>query len=143
MVSEMSCEFIFDQERALVTLHGMKRTPWDALSSAELAGLLGVSLQVLANWRVRGRGPSWVKTNVFRGTRTFYAVAEIDRWLRALKDDHHPLWEIVAAWLGDRFFFPSPLETEERTWRVVNQLSGWGIFPLTHKPHTANHCLTW
>ena len=47
------------------------------MSVREVAEALGVSIQVLANWRIRGRGPKPLPADLFRGNRTFYAVHEV------------------------------------------------------------------
>jgi hypothetical protein len=51
--------------------------PWHAMSVREVAEALGVSIQVLANWRIRGRGPRPLPAEVFRGNRTFYPAHEV------------------------------------------------------------------
>jgi hypothetical protein len=107
----------------------MKRIPWDVLSSRELSTLLDVSIQVLANWRIRDTGPAPAPAECFRGNRTYYPVYEIEAWRRGVEP-----WEVVRDWLRERYIFPKPLETEERTWKVARQLQGWNIYPLQHRP---------
>ena len=52
------------------------RPPWQAMSVGEVADVLGVSIQVLANWRIRGRGPTPFPSTLFKGNRTHYPVYE-------------------------------------------------------------------
>lgn len=105
------------------------RVPWDVVSSRELAELIGVNLQVLANWRSRGKGPAPAPAECFRGKSAYYPVCNVVAW----RLDIEP-WEVAAQWLRERFIFPKPLETEERTWRIIEQQQGWGIYPLAHYP---------
>lgn len=104
-------------------------TPWDTLSSRQLAALLRVSIQVLANWRMRDTGPKPAPANCFRGNRTYYPVYEVEAWLCGIEP-----WEVMRDWLRERYIFPEPLTTAERTWKVACRLQRWQIHPLTHKP---------
>lgn len=106
-----------------------ERVPWDFLSSRELAELLGVNVQVLANWRFRGKGPAPAPAACFRGKSRYYPVCNVIAW-RLGKEP----WEAAAQWLRERFIFPKPLETEERTWRIIEQQQGWGVHQLAHQP---------
>lgn len=110
-------------------LADLKRAPWDVLSSRELAGLLGVSIQVLANWRIRGHGPAPAPAECYRGNRTYYPVYEIEAWLEEIEP-----WRAVQKWLQGRFHFPTPIETEERTWRMATKIRGDRIHRLQHRP---------
>lgn len=130
----MSVECQIDISSARRRLAELNRVPWDVLASIELAQLLGVSLQVLSNWRVRKKGPESLPAGTFRRNRTFYWMFEIERWLRSLEGKELQTWEIVAQWLRNRYHFLKPLETEDRTWRVAEQLRGYGVWPLKHKP---------
>lgn len=107
----------------------MKGAPWDVVSSRELSSMLGVSIQVLANWRIRSNGPVPAPADCFRGNRTYYPVYEVEAWRLGVEP-----WNVVRDWLRERYIFPTPLETEERTWRVARQLQGWSIYPLRHRP---------
>lgn len=131
-MSEVSNESIIDSASARLRLAGLNRPPWDVLSSAELADILGISIQVLANWRIRKRGPTPEPRKHFRGNKTYYRVFEIERWLRGLEVTD--AWRVVAEWLMLKYFFPEPLETPERTWTVAEQLRSWKIWPLVHRP---------
>jgi hypothetical protein len=130
----MSCEESIDPVEVITRLHELNRAPWHALSASELAALLNVSLQVLANWRVRKKGPLPCPSDAYPGNRTFYRVSAIEAWLRWLHGEVVDEWEITAAWLMEQFIFPVPLQCEERTQRVVQQLSRWNIFPAAHRP---------
>jgi len=108
--------------------------PWHCVSSRELAEHLGVSIQTLANWRFRGEGPTAEMSLRFSGRSTYYRVAEIEAWERTKRGEPLLAWQVTAQWLRERYLFPKPLETEEQTQRVVEQLERWNIFPPVHKP---------
>jgi hypothetical protein len=129
----MSCESEIDVNSTRFRLQEMRRAPWHVLSARELAHLLGVSLQVLANWRVRAKGPAPSPSSDYPGNRTFYRVSAIDAWLRGLQGECVDEWQVTAEWLMQQYIFPVPLQCEERTWRVVQQLSRWNIFPPLHR----------
>jgi len=131
-VSEVSCESKIETACVLLRLTELKRPPWDVLSSTELADILGLSFQVLANWRIRNKGPRPEPRQNFRGNRTYYRVYEIERWLGGLENSDG--WRVVAKWLMEKYFFPEPLQDEQRTWSVAEQLCGWKIWPVAHKP---------
>ena len=114
---------------ASASIADMDLTPWDVLSSRELAKLLGVSIQVLANWRIRDRGPVPAPAECFRGNRTYYPVFEIEAWQRGVEP-----WEVLCDWLRKRFIFEQPLDTEERTWGAIKQLQDTDVYPLKHRP---------
>lgn len=125
----MSTEARKTTSKASTSAAALDLTPWDVLSSRELASLLGVSIQVLANWRIRDTGPAPAPAQCFRGNRTYYPVYEIEAWRRGVEP-----WEMVRDWLRERYIFPKPLETEEQTWKVARQLQGWKIYPLQQPP---------
>lgn len=89
---------------------------------------------MLANWRIRNKGPEPLPSGLFRGNRTFYRAFEVERWLRSLEGEDLKPWEVVADWLRSRYIFPEPLETEERTWRVAEQLRGHNVLSIKHGP---------
>ena len=125
----MSSETTINNEKASAAIASMKRAPWDVLSSVELADLLGVSLQVLANWRVRGSGPAPAPSKCFRGNRTYYPIFSVISWMKGGEN-----WHAVRDWLHEKYIFPKPLTTEEATWAVVRQHLRLKICPLHHKP---------
>lgn len=47
------------------------------LSADATAAFLGVQVRTLANWRVQGRGPKYVRI----GRRPFYRNSDIEGWL--------------------------------------------------------------
>jgi hypothetical protein len=108
--------------------------PWHYLPSREVATLLGVSQQVLANWRFRKKGPPPVKSAIFKGRSTYYQVGEVLAWRATRRGEAVAPWQMTAGWLQRRFLFPVPLQCPHRTQRVVDQLERWGIYPARFKP---------
>lgn len=51
--------------------------PRKYLSPEEASGYLGLSVPLLAKWRMDGEGPAFSKV----GTRVSYAVADLDRFM--------------------------------------------------------------
>lgn len=73
--------------------------PWRPISSRRLAALLKVSLQVLANWRVRESGPPPEARKRGTGNRLFYRPDKVLAWLSA---DEQDFWEFDRDWLAIR-----------------------------------------
>jgi len=90
--------------------------PWRPMASRELAGLLGVSLQSLANWRVRGSGPEPEPPMKGKGNRTFYRPDKVLSWLEGT--DKEP-WEYSRDWLLKRGLdVAGGLDRESTAWMI-------------------------
>src|SRR5262245_52095803 len=76
------------------------RPYWHVLSSRELAEVLGVTLQTLANWRVRGIGPPTEPSSHFRGHREHYRIDQVLAWLSERNGEPQPAWRFSAAFMG-------------------------------------------
>jgi excisionase family DNA binding protein len=48
----------------------------ERMSVKEAANYLGCAEQTMANWRMRGKGPRYIK----RGGRVFYRRSDLDAW---------------------------------------------------------------
>src|SRR4051794_40822830 len=79
--------------------------PWRPIPSRKLANLLGVSLQVLANWRVRGTGPEPEPMQRGKGNRIFYRPDKVLAWLCP---DDAPFWQQSGYWLAHRGLIGEP-----------------------------------
>lgn len=86
--------------------------PWRTISSRQLASLLGVSLQTLANWRVRGTGPQTAPLKKGRGNKVFYRRDAVLAWL--CEDAVEP-WEFCRDWLAEREITVLGVPTQEST----------------------------
>lgn len=73
--------------------------PWRPIPSRELAKLLDVSLQSLANWRVRGSGPVVEERRRGQGNRMMYRPDVVMAWLSGLGSNSRQPWEFSRAWL--------------------------------------------
>lgn len=73
--------------------------PWRPMPSRRLAAILGVSLQSLANWRVRGTGPEPEPKRRGTGNRTFYRPDVVMAWLAGAGTEP---WEFSRDWLAKR-----------------------------------------
>lgn len=76
-----------------------------------IAKMLGVSLQTLANWRVRETGPTPEPPASGKGNRVFYRLDEIASWL---SDRSVSRWEVSCAWLERKGLVVEPA-TEHST----------------------------
>jgi len=73
--------------------------PWRSVTSRTLARTLGVSLQVLANWRVREKGPQALSHRRGYGRRTHYQLSEVAAWA---SDGSIEAWQVSRDWLSKR-----------------------------------------
>lgn len=84
---------------AIANLFVTRRTPpWRPISSRELAQILGVSLQSLANWRVRETGPEPEPPKKGKGNKVYYRPDIVLAWLEEEKEP----WEFSRDWLLNR-----------------------------------------
>lgn len=78
---------------------GLVSPPWQAMPSRDVARLLGVSLQSLANWRVRDTGPPVEPRRKGQGNRTYYRPDKLLAWL---VDGQLEPWQVCEVWLRER-----------------------------------------
>lgn len=76
--------------------------PWRPIFSRQLSLLLGVSLQSLANWRVRGTGPDFRAAEKGQGNKMFYRPVDVVAWLSALNGEPLEAWQLCRDWLAER-----------------------------------------
>jgi len=84
---------------AMERLSHPPQPPWRPIPSRDLCKILGVSLQSLANWRVRGTGPTPEPFQKGGGNRTYYRPDEVLSWLAG---GQPPAWEFSSQWLSAR-----------------------------------------
>ncbi|MFY0311600.1 helix-turn-helix domain-containing protein [Leisingera sp. D0M16] len=87
---------------------------WRPLTSRELSKALGISVQVLANWRVRDQGPPSRPAPRGKGNRRLYRMDEVLAWLTG-----RPAWVFARSWLATRGLAPGDCGEEDVDW-VVN-----------------------
>ncbi len=110
---------------ALRALANSATPPWNMISSREVSQLLGVSLQVLANWRVRDAGPAPAPRRRGRGNRIFYRRSAVMEWLSGVAGQPRPEWMHVRDWLV-RFRL---LDGEATEAEVANAVAHLAQFP--------------
>jgi hypothetical protein len=84
----------------------LDRPPWHAVSSAELAKLLGVHLNTVWNWTMRGTGPEPEPGDVYvrASNRRFFLPSVVLAWLSG-----QPAWAWSGRWLVDHHMLgPDP-----------------------------------
>lgn len=89
----------FDAEAAYEALLSSSLPPWRSISSRTLARVLGVSLQTLANWRVRDAGPPCEGQRRGAGNKVFYRADHVMMWLKGSSGVSREPWEHSRAWL--------------------------------------------
>ena len=80
-----------------------EQPPWQPITTMTLARRLGVSLQSLANWRVRNSGPPFSPAPRGIGNKMLYRPNEVAAWLT---DGKVQAWEVSARWLQRRALSP-------------------------------------
>lgn len=55
--------------------------PWSVVSSMELAKILGVHLQTINNWHIRGILPAPIEHPSLLGNKNYYRISAIKSWL--------------------------------------------------------------
>lgn len=73
--------------------------PWRPIPSRVLAKVLGVSLQSLANWRVRNTGPRPEPYRRGQGNRTMYRPDVVMSWLSMVAGQETEPWKFSQTWL--------------------------------------------
>jgi hypothetical protein len=72
---------VVEKQAALERLKAAQGPPWRPIPSRDIKKFLGVSLQALANWRVRGTGPPPEPMEKGLGNRIYYRPDKIMAWL--------------------------------------------------------------
>lgn len=76
--------------------------PWRPIASRAMAEILGVSLQVLANWRIRSGGPPHEGLSRGRGNRVFYRPDKVLAWLATAANTPAPAWRFNYDYLAQK-----------------------------------------
>lgn len=67
-----------------------ERKPWEHITSAELAQVLGVHLQTINNWKIRGVLPSPSERNrKLKGNKNYFRISAIRSWLEQRHEDDY------------------------------------------------------
>ena len=84
---------------------------WRPLPTREIARRLGVSIQVLANWRVRDLGPRAHSRRKGEGNKTYYRMDEVLEWLSGRES-----WQYDRDWLVVRGLAPADADRDYVEW---------------------------
>lgn len=93
--------------------------PWHYINSAQLATILGVSLQSIWNWRVRATGPPFAPAQTFRGPKRWYCVADVKAWLMTRHGQPTTASDLITAWIDDLRGFRTPTTVENLESRIA------------------------
>ncbi|GAA4521652.1 hypothetical protein GCM10023174_00810 [Chelativorans composti] len=112
-----SCRLLNEEQRrqACEELQNLPHPPWRPIPSREVCRILGVSLQSLANWRVRGTGPEPEPHIKGNGNRTYYRPDKILAWL---SDHRRDPWEFSRDWLAERGVEMEPASQASIEWLI-------------------------
>ena len=91
----------------------MRNPPWAAVASPQLANLLGVHLNSLWTWKMRGTSPEPEPNRIYRnvGNRVLYRWERTLAWLPG--GDRRPAWWWAREWIhfwGEDYVAPDPRE---------------------------------
>lgn len=70
------------------------RAPWEHVTSAELAKVLGKHLQTINNWKIRGILPEPDKNSQKRGNKNYFQISAIRAWLEKRSE-----FEVIKDWV--------------------------------------------
>ncbi len=70
------------------------RAPWEHITSMELAKVLGVHLQTINNWVIRGIVIPSPPSPQRRGNKNYFSVGVLRAWLEARSED-----DLVREWV--------------------------------------------
>lgn len=89
---------VFAQDQTILTNNVLPETTSPLIAPETAAAYLRCNPRTLAEWRIRGRGPRYVRA----GRRAFYRKSDLDTWLEAhvfiaTADEHTTTSPTVAA----------------------------------------------
>jgi hypothetical protein len=79
-----------------------RRPTWSCVGSRELAEVLGVHLQTISNWKIRGLLPAPVPNPRPVGNRNHYRIGAVRAWLESRPEDEIH-WEWIRRHMGEGF----------------------------------------
>jgi len=90
---------------------------WRPVTTREIGRLLGISIQVLANWRVRDQGPPFTHAGRALGRKCLYRMDQVLEWLTGTA-----AWEFDRSWLVVRGLAPDDADEGYVEWakRVIS-----------------------
>lgn len=79
--------------------------PWSVISSRDLGHILGVHLQTVSNWRLRGVLPPPIHSGRLNQSKIYYRCATIRAWLNGTDEKTETDYWIKHGVLGTEFGF--------------------------------------
>lgn len=95
-----------------------KRSTWGSVTSMELSKILGVSLQSINNWHVRGYLPPPELRRRGHGNKNRWMISKLQLWLYGIpEDDTH--WKWINEHMSDEFeSIEQAMWNSKRYWRA-------------------------
>ncbi len=84
---------------------------WRPIPSRQMARILGITIQTLANWRFREQGPRFSHAAKGKGNKVLYRMSDVLEWLSA-----KPSWEFEGEWLAHKGLGPEELDRDYIEW---------------------------
>jgi phage terminase Nu1 subunit (DNA packaging protein) len=95
-----------------------KRPTWYTVTSRELANILGVNLQTINNWLVRGKLPAPEPRVRGKSNKNRYKISVIKKWLCDTPEDKTH-WEFINTHMAEDFeSIEQAMWNAERYWRA-------------------------
>lgn len=88
-----------------------RRAPWSVVSSRELSFVLGVHLQTINNWSMRGILPGQELRPDLPANKKFYRIGSIRAWLNGTDEE-------VENWAWIKRHLPSDVKTLEHAYQL-------------------------
>lgn len=121
----------------------LDRPPWHAVSSVELANLLGVHLNTIWNYTLRGTGPTPEPPNahVRASNRRFFLPCIVLAWLSAREGAPVAAWEWNRRWLAENGLLDArdPDPGPAGVLRVIRALDAIRVLPRRWKVRAPHH----
>jgi len=99
-----------------------RHPPWLQFTGRETARFLDVSVQVLANWRVRDQGPPYSHASRGKGNKCLYRLSDVIEWLTG-----RPAWLFDRDWLVRHGLAPIDADQDYVDWAKTALRSEGGL----------------
>jgi hypothetical protein len=98
-----------------------KRPTWYTVTSRELADILGVNLQTINNWLVRGKLPAPELRRKGKGNKNRYKISVIKEWLYGTPEDETH-WSFINEHMSEGF-----KSIEQAIWNADKYWKAYGV----------------
>lgn len=118
-----------DLERFVSAAMDSNLPPWRPIPSRSAAGMLGIQLQSLAVWRMRGIGPRSEPWKKGGGNRTYYRPDRLAEWLSGGGCTD---WQFSAWWLEAKGI-PVDMTDQREVHARIQWMEDQDLFPPSHR----------